>query len=286
MCLRKADTLVEWYCRDLWLTRCWMIDIMQPGHLAGDAAALDELPARQVQPGKGQALLDKWRWVAEGELNDCSWLHFALYAALQQLVCSKCWLVTGSALALQQVLRVPAPGGPYSSPALVAITLASASTCLTEALQDAELLLRIRLLQGDDEAAWQHLAMANHMQSVSQPHSVQAEQNTASTLLAAFPDPASSKGLYPALMQVRHIVIADMPGLRGTSRSLPHTHLQARPPGCPLFKLRGTCSPLASGQNEAPSWSVHTLVRPCVSMWVCVCACPYVWLAGEYCNVC
>ena len=59
---------------------------MLPGHLAGDAAALDELPARHMQPGKRQALLEKWHWVAEGELNDCSWLHFALYAALQQLV--------------------------------------------------------------------------------------------------------------------------------------------------------------------------------------------------------
>ena len=67
------------------------------------------------------------------------------------------------------------------------------------------------VLQGDDEAAWQHLAVANHLQSVSQPHNGQAEQNVASTLLAAFPDPASSQGLYPALMQVRapcHCILA------------------------------------------------------------------------------
>ena len=54
---------------------------------AGNAAALDALPKRQAQPRSRRTWLQQWQWVAEGEPTDCSWLHFALYSALQQLVC-------------------------------------------------------------------------------------------------------------------------------------------------------------------------------------------------------
>ena len=59
-------------------------------------------------------------------------------------------------------------------------------------------------MQGRYEEAWKHLAMANHLQSVTQPHNGQGEQEMATTLLAAFPDPEESEGLYPALMKVCH----------------------------------------------------------------------------------
>ena len=53
--------------------------------------------------------------------------------------------------------------------------------------------------------------MANQLQKAAQGHDTEAELKMAATLMAAFPDPRQSEGLYPALMQVR----TAFPGLEG-----------------------------------------------------------------------
>ena len=58
------------------------------------------------------------------------------------------------------------------------------------------------LWQDDDRGAWQQLAVANDLQSRSSGYSRESEEQLASTLIAAFPDPAQDKTSYRPLLLV------------------------------------------------------------------------------------